>query len=111
MENFNINEVDFFNLDIDKYLNWLLSKYKRFASLKIIVLLDDTVKDYQIRKYFANSHYIATRGETLPDTITELYAKKINHYTKQRDEYKPLHIEVAFFESVKYEKQKEEIKE
>lgn len=111
MENFNINEVDFFNLDIDKYLDWLLTKYKLFATISAIVSIDDILKDYHTRKYFANSHYIATRGEILPDKIADLYNEKINHFTTERNKYKPLQIEVIFFESVHYERQKGELKE
>lgn len=111
MENFNIAEVDFFNLDIDKYLDWLISKYKLFASLHTIVLLDDIINKYSAKKFYANSHYIITRGKPLPDKIERLYNDKIEHFTKEKDKYKTLKTEVILFESVLINRQQSEIKE
>lgn len=111
MENFNINDVDFFNLDIDKYLDWLISKYKLFASLHTIVLLDDIINRYSAKKFYANSHYIITRGKSLPNKIERLYNDKIEHFTKEKDKYKTLKTEVILFESVIINRQQSEIKE
>lgn len=115
MGNFNISEVDFFTLDIDKYLDWLLNKYNLFANIYEIAYLDEKLDNLHGRKYFANSHYIKTRGEQLPKKIEKAYDTRIEslHIEKenQKAKFESIHLsELIFFDSVENTRQKDEFK-
>lgn len=100
MSDFNIKEVDFYNLDIDKYIDWLLDRYNLFSTIWEVAYFDDIIKELQVRKYFANSHYIATRSKQLPENIETAYNKKIKHFESQVNKFENMYIELIFFKSV-----------
>lgn len=104
MNDFNIKEVDFFGLDIDKYINWLLDKYEIFSTLWELPYIDAEMNNWAYRLFKANTHYIMTRGQSIPKHIKTAYERRINHFKEQRGKYAGYHLEVIFFESVQYEK-------
>lgn len=109
MENFNINEVDFFNLDIEKYLNWLLEKYELFAGIWEIPFLDEQITDLHARKYFVNSHYKATRLSNAHDWILNEFNARIEAKEIERNKFKKVSVlELIFFESVHYKSPRNE---
>ncbi|PTT77198.1 MULTISPECIES: hypothetical protein [unclassified Chryseobacterium] len=106
MEDFNIKEVDFYNLDIDKYVDWLLDRYKIFATIWELPYLDDIIINLHYRNYILHSHYLTTRGERLPEKFEKMFERKIKHFESQTEKYKLLKHELIFFESVEFEKEK-----
>lgn len=115
MEDFNIKEVDFLSLDIDKYLDWLICKYELFSEIYEVAYLDEGLDSLHIRKFYANSHYIATRGERLPENIKTAYNKRLEllqaEKEKQKEKFKSIHLsELLFFDSVENTRQKDELK-
>lgn len=111
MNNFNIKEVDFFSLDIDKYLNWLLYRYDIFASIWELPYLDNQQNNWAYRLFKINSHYIATRGQSVPNNIKQAYESKIKHFKKLASKYSGYELEIIFFESVQYDRKEGEQKE
>lgn len=99
-----LTNIDFARLDLDKYLDWLQAEYARFSRVCTLPKLESLYNDYSKRAFFANSHYIRTRGKNLPPEIARLYEAKKNHYKKQIDELQPLPISVIFFNNVVYDK-------
>jgi hypothetical protein len=104
MSDFNIKEVDFYNLDIDKYTDWLLDKYSLFNSICQLPYLDEIIIDLHHRRYLSSSHYLSTRRQRLPEKIDNLYHKKIQHFERQTEKFKGLHIELLFFKSIHIDK-------
>jgi hypothetical protein len=102
MNEFNINEIDFYSLDIDKYLNYLIDKYNDFSLIRLLVFYDNIIDDLQVRKYFAYSHYLKTRNTALPISISNAYDIKIRNFQELREKYKGLHLEIIFFDCVSY---------
>lgn len=105
MTDFNIKKVDFLGLDIDKYLDWLLNKYKLFSEVYEIAYLDEKLDSLHGRKFFANSHYIATRNKTLPENIKNAYDTRIEPLQVekgiQKKKFESIHFsELIFFESI-----------
>ncbi|ELY2016202.1 hypothetical protein SL053_000065 [Flavobacterium psychrophilum] len=104
MSDFNIKEVDFYNLDLEKYIDWLLMRYELFSTIYQLAYFDELIDDLHIRKYFASSHYLMTRAKELPKPIEKAYNDKINYFETQRTKYKGLHIELIFFKSISIDK-------
>jgi hypothetical protein len=104
MSDFNIKEVDFYNLDLEKYIDWLLMRYELFSTIQQVAYLDELIDDLHIRKYFASSHYLMTRTKSLPEQIEKAYNDKINHFETQKNKFKGLHIELIFFKSISIDK-------
>lgn len=100
MEDFNIKDVDFYNLDIDKYIDWLLDRYKIFSTIWELPYLDDMIVTLHYRNYVLNSHHLLTRGEKLPEKFEKMYRERIKHFENQTEKYKLLKHELLFFESV-----------
>lgn len=109
MENFNINEVDFFNLDIEKYLNWLLEKYDLYSEIYEIPYLDEQIIRLHARKYFINSHYKATRLTNAPDWIINEFNARIEVKEIERNKFESVSIsELIFFESLHHKSPRNE---
>lgn len=104
MNEFNINEIDFHSLDIDKYLDYLIDKYNDFSLIRLLVFYDDMIEDLHKRKYFAFSHYSKTRNKGLPINISDAFDEKIKYFKDLREKYKNLHLEIIFFDCVIYDK-------
>ncbi len=90
MEDFNINEVDFFNFDLDKYIGFLLDKYRLFVELKYLPHYKTLEKDYLLRKWRANSHFLTRKNKLLPPSINALYDKRINANAERIEKLKGL---------------------
>lgn len=105
MSDFNIKEVDFYNLDIEKYTDWLLDRYELFNTICQLPYLEELIIDLQKRNYFASSHYLFSRNKPLPKTIENLYRKKIQHFEKQTKKFENIYIELIFFKSVGYDRE------
>jgi len=101
-----LNNIDFAHLNLDKYLDWLKMEYTRFSRVNTLPLLESIYNDYSKRAFLVNTHYIRTRGKTLPAKIARLYEAKKKPYKKQIDELKDLPLLVIFFNSVLYDKAK-----
>ncbi|WOC51738.1 hypothetical protein BPO_1091 [Bergeyella porcorum] len=101
MNEFNIKEVDFFGLDIDKYLSFLLDKYESFGNIQNMPFIKRVLNNYSARLFFLNKHYFRTRGEFAPDNIQEAYNKRITEYKKELKRFEGLYLELPIFESVK----------
>ncbi len=97
----NLKEVDFFNLDIDKYLDWLIDRYKLFASVKnVLPLVENLYNDICIRKWEYYKHRMKTRQADIPEKILNLYDNRIQHFKNQLTEYKEICLELPLFNSV-----------
>lgn len=110
MNDFNINEVDFYSLDIAKYLDWLLDKYKTYSTIWLLPFCDEQIADLQIRNYEMFSHYLKTRSQKLPEQIENLYKEKIKHFENQKRKYDYLKYEVISFDSVRNNRKLGEVK-
>lgn len=104
MNEFNIKEVDFYSLDIDKYIDWLIDRYKLYSTIWSVVYFDEMINDLHLRKYLANSHFLVTRSIKLPEKIENAYNEKIQHFEKQKNKYKDLFFYLPFFKSINIDK-------
>lgn len=104
MSDFNIKEIDFYGLDIDKYTDWLIDRYETFSRVWELAYFDEMTNDLLIRNYSASTHYFATRKKKLPEKIETLYSKKIQHFENQKEKFKDLLIELVFFKSINIDK-------
>ncbi|PWA04985.1 hypothetical protein [Flavobacterium laiguense] len=100
MSDFNIKEIDFYSLDLEKYIDWLLKKYELFSTVWEVAYFDEFIDDLHGRKYFASSHYLMTRTKKLPENIEKAYNNKISHFEAQKNKYNGLIIELYRFKSV-----------
>lgn len=110
MNDFNINEVDFYNLDIDKYLDWLLEKYNRFSTIGLLPFYDEKIKELYIRNYEIHTHYLQTRSKPLPEKIEKLYKDKIKSFENKKNKYDTLKYELISFDSVVHNRKLGEVK-
>lgn len=95
-----VQNVDFCNLDIDKYLNWLKSEYELFSMVNTLPLIDSIYNSYQIRQYVVMSYYRATRNKELPKPVKKAYDDRINHFKAQIDEFDMMLMRLQYFDSV-----------
>ena len=110
MNDFNINEVDFYSLDIDKYLDWLLEKYKTYSTIWLLPFYDKQINDLSYRNYVLSSYYLQTRSKPLPEKIENLYKEKIKRFENHKQKYDYLKYEVISFDSVRNNRKLGEVK-
>jgi hypothetical protein len=99
----NNKKIDFYSLDLHKYLEWLLNRYALYSSIQTLPFIVDIKNNYLVRFHRLKLHYKATRNKELPENIAKAYNLKIVHFQKQENEYKELIHSLISFNCAIYE--------
>lgn len=99
-----LQSIDFSSLNIEKYIDWLKSEYDLFCSVCVLPSIDKVYKDYTIRKFLANNHYLNTRGELLPKGLELAYDERISHFKAVAESYSAIPLRLIGFSCVSHEK-------
>jgi len=98
---FNIDKVDFYNLDIDKYLEWLTERLRLISGLnEMLPSLVDLRKSWQLEKYrvaVGNYNYY---DQSRLKKLLRLYDKKIQHFEIQEIPYKEVISDLYYYTDI-----------